>query len=384
MRDRFTVGVEEEYQLVEPATGELRSGAGVVREADRSGQVAGEVQATMLEIGTPVCTDATEVAIALRERRFQASAAAAAEDLEIISAGIHPFSSWAGQQISEGERPRMLVGLYGQLLRRMHICGMHVHVAIPEELDRVQLMNVVRAYSPHLLALSCSSPFYLGEDTGFTSFRGIAWRGFPFAGAPPRFASSEEYEAFVGLLIQGGAVPDERTVYWSVRPSSRYPTLELRMCDACPRISDAISITALARAIVVSAAEGRLTGIGGRLSASLQDELLGENEWIVARDGLRATLIAPESEDGRLPMHRAVAELMEIVGPVAESLGDGKALGGIQSIIDGGNAADRMRARFAEGGLSEAVDWLVQETRAGTGIDRRRETREESCSAEAR
>jgi glutamate---cysteine ligase / carboxylate-amine ligase len=371
MRERFTMGVEEEYQLVEPSTGELRSRAGVVRRGDRTGEVAGEVHDTMLEIGTPVCTDAAEVAVALRERRFQASAAAAAEDLEIIAAGIHPFSGWVGQEISEGDRPRMLVGMFGQLLRRVQICGMHIHVSIPEELDRLRLMNVVRAYSPHLLALSSSSPFYLGEETGFDSFRAIAWRGFPFAGVPPRFASAAEYEEFMGVLLRSGMIPDERTVYWSVRPSSRYPTLELRMCDACPRISDAVSIAALARAIVVAAATEDLEPIGASLSPSLQDELLAENEWIAGRDGLDATLIGPESADGRLPMRRALDDLLQRVGPVAEALGDGRALEGIATILAEGTASSRIRTRVAEGGLRTAVDWLVQETRAGTGIDRR-------------
>src|SRR5690606_26012912 len=143
---------------------------------------------------------------------------------------------------------------------------------VPEGLDRADLMNAVRAYSPHLMALACSSPFQLGVDTGFASYRPIGWRVFPFVGAPPRFASDEEYRAFVATLLKAGTIPDERTLYWSVRPSARFPTLELRMCDACPRISDAVSIAALGRAIVVAAAEGRLESFGTSLSPSLQDE----------------------------------------------------------------------------------------------------------------
>jgi carboxylate-amine ligase len=378
MRDRFTVGVEEEYQLVEPGSGELRSRAGRVLKADRTGAVEGEVQDTMLEIGTPICRDAAEIADSLRERRFQASAAAAAEDLEILAAGVHPFSDWAHQKLTDGDRPRMLLGIFRHILQRQHIWGMHVHVAVPPEIDRAVLMNSVRAYSPHLLALSCSSPFQVGVDTGFASFRGVAWRTFPFTGAPPRFDSDDDYRKFVAGLLKAGTIPDARTIYWSVRPSSRFPTLELRMCDACPRISDAVAIAALGRALVVAAAEERLDPVGSSLSHSLQDEILAENEWFAARDGLEASLIAPEAASGSIPIRAAIAELLEGVGPVAEALGDGDEVREVERILESGNASDRMRAQYAGiPDLRAIVDWLVEETRVGTGIDRRHERRDD-------
>jgi carboxylate-amine ligase len=270
----------------------------------------------------------------------------------------------------------MLLGVYRHILQRQHIWGMHIHVAIPTDIDRVLLMNSVRAYSPHLLALACSSPFQVGVDTGFESFRAVAWRTFPFAGAPPRFDSDDEYRRFVAGLLKAGTIPDERTIYWSVRPSARFPTLELRMCDACPRISDAISIAALGRALVVAAAEERLDPVGSSLSFSLQDEILTENEWVAARDGLDALLIAPETPAGSLPVREAIADLLERVGPVAETLGDGNAVRGVERILLGGNGSDRMRAEFARVQDYRAiVDWLVEETRVGTGIDRRHEHR---------
>lgn len=376
MRELFTVGVEEEYQLVEPATRELVSRASNVLQADRSGQVEGEVQETMVEVGTPISATATEVVGSLRERRFQAGAAAGSEDLEIMAAGSHPFSGWQHQVSSGAERPQMLMGLFRQILRQEHIFGMHIHVAVPEGFDRAVLMERVRGYTPHLIALSASSPFLFGEDTGFASFRTVSWRRFPFAGVPPGFASMQEYDDFVRILIRGGAIPDGRTVYWSVRPSPRYRTLELRMCDVCPRISDAAALAALGRAMVVAAAEELLPSAASSLRPALQDEVLAENEWIAARDGLDATLIAPETADGRLPIRAAVERLLELVAPIAESLGDGDALQGIASILERGSAADRMRAiHRREGNLQAVVDWLLQETRSGTGIDRRQESR---------
>jgi glutamate---cysteine ligase / carboxylate-amine ligase len=385
LRDRFTIGVEEEYQLVDLESGELRSHGGAVRRADRSGAVAGEVQDTMLEIGTPICRDARELRDRLRERRFQTAAAAASEDLEILAAGTHPFSGWKNQVLASGTRPRLLVELFRQLLRQQSIWGMHIHVSIPDDLDRVLLMNTVRTFGPHLLALSCSSPFHLGEDTGFDSFRTISWRGFPFSGVPPHFESADHYREYVAMLLDAGTIPDERTLYWSVRPSCRYPTLELRMCDVCPRIGDAVAIAAFARAIVAAAAEDTLQPIGSSLSASLQDEVLRENVWIAARDGLAATLIAPEQPGDRIQIREAINDLLRTVQPIAERLGDAEAMHGITTILDRGNAADRMRERIADRpDMPSMVDWLVEETRAGTGIDRRRTRREEPGGTEHR
>jgi glutamate---cysteine ligase / carboxylate-amine ligase len=376
MREHFTLGVEEEYQLVEPASRELVSRAAEVLEADRSGTVEGEAQETMVEIGTPISCCADEVAASLRQRRFQAGAAAASEDLEILAAGVHPFSGWQHQEPSAADRPRMLMGLFRQVLRQEHIFGMHIHVAVPERYDRAVLMERVRGYAPHLIALAASSPFLLGDDTGFASFRTVSWRRFPFAGVPPGFAGMREYDDFIQILIRGGAIPDRRTVYWSIRPSPRYQTLELRMCDVCPRISDAAALAALGRAMVVAAAEDRLPSVGSSLSPSLQDEVLTENEWIAARDGLGATLIAPEADAGSRPIREGVERLLEMVRPIAESYGDGPALEGIGAILEKGSAAERMRALHRrEGSLHAVVDWLLQETRAGTGIDRRQESR---------
>jgi glutamate---cysteine ligase / carboxylate-amine ligase len=375
MRELFTLGVEEEYQLVDPSTLELAGRATEVLAADLSGAVEGEAHETMLEIGTPASRSADEVAEALRQRRFQAGAAAAAEDLEIVAVAAHPFSRHEHAE-SEAERPRMLRQLFRRIMRQEHISGMHVHVAVPDGIDRALVMDRLRPYSPHLIALSASSPFLLGEDTGFCSFRTISWRRFPFTGVPPRFRSEAEYDAFMGTLIGSGAIPDARTVYWSLRPSPRYPTVELRMCDICPRMEDAVSIAALIRCMVVAAAEDRLEAIGPSLAAPLQDEMLRMNEWIGARDGLHASLIAPGEAGDRLPMTDAVTRLVDAMLPIAESLGDGVAVERVGEILARGNGADRMRELHARtGSLLDVVDWLVQETRAGSGIDRRRESR---------
>ncbi len=373
MRERFTLGVEEEYQLVDPQTRELRSGGRHVLATDRTGELTGEMQDTMVEIGTPVCRAADELEERLRERRFQAGAAAAAMDLEMLAIGTHPFSGWKEQELTRTPRSLMLRERFRHLVRLDHICGMHVHVAVPEQLDRIALMDVVRAYTPHLLALSCSSPYHAGEETGFDSYRTVAWRRFPLSGASPRFGCESAHRAFMDVLLRSGMIPDERTVYWSVRPSPRYPTIEVRVCDVCPNLGDAVAIAALTRALVVAAAEDRLQPPGSSLEPALQDVVLRENEWVAARDGLDAVLVAPERINAQAPVRDAIRQLLETVGPIAESLGDTAALQGIARILEEGNGADRMRRQHAAGGdLRRVVAWAVAETRAGAGMDRRR------------
>jgi glutamate---cysteine ligase / carboxylate-amine ligase len=377
MREKFSLGVEEEYLLVEPETGELRSGGQLVLESDRSGEVSGELQDTLVEIGTPVCHSAADVAARLAERRFQAAAAAATLDLELLAVGCHPFSGWKEQRLTTTERSLMLRERFRHLVRQEHIGGMHVHVCVPDAFDRIALLDVVRAYTPHLLALACSSPFHAGVDTGFSSYRSITWRRFPLSGASPHFSSSAEHSALMDVLLRGGLIPDERTVYWSVRPSPRYPTLEVRVCDVCPSIGDAAAIAALARAVVVAAAENVLPPLASPLPPALHDIVLTENEWIAARDGLDARLVAPDSDAGSTPVRAAISGLLEVVEPILTSFGDEAALIAIARILERGNAADRMRAHFAEhDDLRRLVAWCVAETQVGTGMDRRHASRD--------
>ncbi len=372
MREQFTLGVEEEYLLVDPATGELRSEGAVVLETDRSGEVIGEAQETLVEIGTPVCHDGAELMERLRERRFQAAAAAAAVDLDLLALGTHPISGWKGHELAQSERSAMLFERFRHIVRLDHICGMHVHVAVPESLDRIALMNRLRAWTPHLLALAASSPFHAGEDTGYASIRTMMWRRYPLSGVPPHFASAAEHRQFMDLLLRSGMIPDERTVYWSIRPSPRYPTVELRVCDVCPSIGDAVSIAVLARALVIAAAEERLPDPADTLPDSLHDVVLRENEWTAARDGLDAELVAPDRADARVTVRASLHELLDLVAPIAESVGDAHALEGIAAILARGSAAQRLRALFEqERDLLTVTRWAVEETRAGIGMDRR-------------
>ena len=376
----FTVGVEEEYQLVDPATGALRDRATTLREADWTGELVAELQESTVEIGTPVSTSAAHVHDHLQRLRFQAGTVASAHGVAIVAAGLHPFFEWQGHRRPALERYRSIEARYGRIARDEHIYGMHIHVAVPDGVERLRIMNIVRHYLPHMLALSASSPYLEGEDTGFASFRTILWRRWPNSGIPPRFETEAEYRHFVDTLLMAGIIQDPWNLYWSLRPHPEYPTIEFRVTDVCPSLRDAVGITALARALVYAAATGVITDDAPRhISPALNQDFLRANEWRVARDGLEATLIDTCTGTGQKPVRAAIRSLLDSVAQCADELGDTNELGYIDTILERGNAADRMRNAYSDSGdFRSVVSWLVEETLTGTGLDRRMSARDPS------
>jgi glutamate---cysteine ligase / carboxylate-amine ligase len=379
MLDAYTIGVEEEYQLVDPESGGLLSRASDVLSTDWADALQGELHETTVEIGTAICADSGAVETELRRRRFQAATTAAAEGLDIVAAGLHPFSSWEGHGIRPAKRYAAIEKLHERIAREVNIFGMHVHVGIPEHVDRTALMEQVRVFVPHLLALSASSPYLDADDTGFASYRSILWRQFPYTGIPPRFKNEAEYEQFIGLLLRSEAIRDRGNIYWSIRPHFSYPTLEFRAMDACPRLEDAATIAAFARLLVAGVAEGHLAPPGGgTLSSELWYAILTENEWHAARFGLDAFLTDPEAERGRTPLRTAIRGLLDRAAPLAAELNETSVLDRVEELLQRGTASDRMRQVYAEHrSFEEVVAWLVRETRLGTGFDRRRAQRAE-------
>lgn len=376
--DQHTLGVEEEYQLVDRETGELRSRARNVIAWDwTGGDIKPEMQENTVEVETRVCAESACVRDELARLRLQAAVAAEAQGLRVVAAGTHPFSGWEGHEYSEGEVYRQLREEYRHLADTQHIFGMHVHVGVPEGVDRVRVMNVARLYLPHLLALTASSPFYLGEDTGYASFRSLLWRRWPRTGAPPRLADAAELERLVRWLMETRSIDAPGRVYWDIRPHHRYPTLEFRVTDVTPRIEDAVAAAALARAVTAGAAEGVLREPD--LPDSLVGPLLRENAWRASRDGLGAELVdLSGTEPATLPVREALVRLAETLAPVAERLGDAETLAGIPAVLERGDAALRIRkqAERLDGDLQELVRWMADETVLGVGMDRRTEQRE--------
>jgi carboxylate-amine ligase len=376
-REEFTVGVEEEYQLVSVGSGELCSRARHVLEADWAGDLQPEAHETMLEVGTHVCKSSEELRTELLRLRLQVASTAATEELRVVAAGTHPFSRWETQLMTRSKRYDAIREHYARVVRSEQVFGMHVHVAIPSRHQRIPLLRHARWFTPHLLALSCSSPMYEGADTGFSSYRHILWRQLPLTGPFPGFGSDEEYARFVSLLVDTGAAMDVGTIYWSIRPHPEYPTIEYRIADVCPRVEDAVAIAGLARLLTVALAEGALSAPLTRFGDSADAAVIGANEWTVARYGLDATVVDPGIATGGEPIRDSLRRLLDTLAPVADRLGDSAALVGVGRILDRGNGADRMREHItSSGGSAGLIDWLEGESMLGTGMDRRLEQRE--------
>lgn len=375
----FTVGVEEEYQLVDAATGELKSRARWVIGLDWASEIKEEMQEHTIEVETRVCEGTRCVKDDLARLRFQAAVAAEAAGTRIVAAGVHPFSPAAGHRFTD--RP-VYTGIreeYRALAETQAIFGMHVHVGVPEGVDRVAVTNVARLYLPYLLCLTASSPFYEGADTGYASFRSLIWRRWPRTGAPPRLDGQREYEELVRVLQETESLDAPGRIYWDLRPHHKYPTVEFRVTDVTPRLEDAIAAAALARAVVAGAVAGVLTEPD--LPAPIVQALLGENAWRASRDGTDAMLV--EMEGGRprsVPAREAVSRLAERLEGVAAALGEAGIRRSVEETLERGCAALVMRERAREtgGDLAALVGWMADETVLGAGMDRRRDQRLET------
>lgn len=368
----FTVGVEEEYQLVDAGTGELKSRARYVIAGDWAHELKPEMQEHTLEVETGVCEGTACVRDDLARLRFTAAVAAESQGLRIVAAGTHPLSPAEGHQFSAGPVYAELREEYRRLAESQAIFGMHVHVGVPQGVDRARLSNCVRLHLPLLLALSAASPYFEGDDTGHASYRSVLWRRWPRTGAPPRFADDAEYAALVRWLVESGRIDAPGRLYWELRPHHVYPTIEARIADCTPRLEDAVTIAALLRAIVAGAVEGIIRD--SRLPDSFVQTLLSDNGWRASRYGTRGEMADVESAEPRTITVQAWAErLGERLEGVAAALGDGEELARLPELLRRGCAAEAIRERAAQvdGDLGRVALWLADETVVGAGMDRR-------------
>jgi len=365
MNHRFTIGVEEEFQIVDPATGELRSHVTnlVEQTSDKLGdQVKPELHQSIVEIGTKICGDVEELDTELRRIRGELVRAADRAGLQVAAAGTHPFSNWIDQVITPGDRYKNIVEELQQLARSLLIFGMHVHVAVPDRTTMIDLMNMARYFLPHLLALSTSSPFWMGRDTGLKSYRTTVFRRFPRTGIPDHFSSWSEYEDFINLLVHLHCIDNAKKIWWDVRPHPVFGTLEFRICDVATRVDEAVAIAALIQAIVVKLHRLYTRNMGFRTYARA---LIEENKWRAARWGVEGKLI-DFGKRIEVPMPELGEELLAFVDDVAEDLGSHEALRPIHRILREGTSAERQLRVYREtGDLKAVVHHLVTETRDG-------------------
>jgi carboxylate-amine ligase len=365
MAHRFTLGVEEEFQIVDPATGELRSHVSELIAASSPAlgeQIKPELHQSIVEMGTQICGNVEELRGEIVRIRGELVAAAERVGLQVAAAGTHPFSSWIDQVISPGERYQTIVEELQQLARSLLIFGLHVHVAVPDNTTAIDLMNMVRYFLPHVLALSTSSPFWLGRDTGLKSYRTTIFRRFPRTGVPDYFSSWSEYENYIKLLVELHCIDNAKKIWWDVRPHPTFGTLEFRVCDVPTKVEESVAIAGLIQAIVVKLHRLYTKNQGFRLYPRA---LIEENKWRASRWGIQGKLI-DFGKRTEVPMKDLAIELLEFVDDVLDDLGSRSAVDYIRTILREGTSADRQVRVFREtGDLQAVVRHLVAETRAG-------------------
>jgi carboxylate-amine ligase len=359
----FTVGVEEEFQIVDPETLELKSHVSELLKssADSLGsQIKPELHQSIVEVGTRICQNVNELQDEVFRIRQELAAAADRAGLAVAAAGTHPFSHWKDQVLSPGIRYESIVEELQQLARSLLIFGLHVHVAVPDRQTAIDLMNQARYFLPHLLALSTSSPFWMGRDTGLKSYRTTIFRRFPRTGVPDRFDSWSEFENYVNLLVDLKCMDDGRKIWWDVRPHPSYGTLEFRVCDVPTRPAEAVMLAALCQAIIVKLHRLYTRNMSFRI---YRRALIEENKWRAARWGLDGKLI-DFGKKTEVPMRELALELLEFVDDVVDDLGSRSAVEEIHTVLAEGTSADRQLAVYrATGDMHAVVRHLIQETR---------------------
>lgn len=361
----FTVGVEEEYMLLDRTSLDLvqhiESVLAAVSANDFEGQITGELMQSVLEIATPSCSGPAEIERQLGRLRAYVSDVAAAEGLRIGSAGTHPFSLFERQLITAQDRYRSLVDQLQYVARRELIFGLHIHVAVDDADKAVQVVNGLLQHLGELVALSASSPFWRGQPTGLMSIRQLIAGTGPRSGPPPRFEDYTDYAAVVDRLERTGCITDYTEIWWDIRLQPRLGTIEIRVCDAATRVEDSVALSAYCQALVKHYCD--LYEDGAPIPA-FHRILTAENKWLAARYGLDAPLIDLSTEsDARLPARDIVERTLATIVPHARDLGADRELEGIRGILARGNSADRQLRAFAQRhDIADVASHIADET----------------------
>ena len=343
--DPYTLGVEEEYMLLDGETFDLVQHVEAVLEAAYGGEyerrVNPELMQSVLEIATPVCRTATEVEDELRQLRTYVTGIARERGMRVGSAGTHPFSLFERQRITARDRYRHLVDQLQYVARRELIFGLHVHVAVDDCERAIQVVNGLLARLPAFLALSANSPFWRGEPTGLASSRQMVFAAFPRSGPPPRFKDYNDYAEVVGQLEKTGCIADYTHIWWDIRLHPRFGTVEIRVCDAVTRVEDAVALAAFCQSLVKLYSERH--AIGAEIP-SYHRILTTENKWLAARYGLEAPVMdLATGRRNRVPVAQLVRRTLRELEPHARELGCDPELEGISEILAKGNGSDRQR-----------------------------------------
>jgi glutamate---cysteine ligase / carboxylate-amine ligase len=361
----LTIGIEEEYQIIDPETRELRSYITEILEGDHVTlrQVKPELHQSIVEVGTEVCRTPADARAELVKLRRALIEHVEKSGLRVAAAGTHPFSSWVTQEITPLERYLGVKADMAELAQQLLIFGTHVHIGIEDREFLIDALNAARYVMPHILCLSTSSPFWMGRNTGLKSYRSVIFRNFPRNGIPRVFRSWWDYARLVDTLVVTKSIPDGSKIWWDARPHHAYPTLEFRICDVSTRIDEAVCVAALFQAVVAKLWKLRRDNLTFRVYPA---DLIEENKWRAVRYGLDGKLIDLGKQQ-ELPARTLVREVIEwFVDDVVDELGSRKEVEYAFRILDEGTSADRQLATYERtGDLKAVVDQLIAETREG-------------------
>ncbi|HEV8603317.1 MAG TPA: carboxylate-amine ligase [Gaiellaceae bacterium] len=363
----YTLGVEEEYMLLDSDSFDLVQHIDTVLAAvvghELEAQMKAELMQSVLEIATPICRTASDVDRELRKLRGYVTSVARDNSLRVGSSGTHPFSLFERQRITAGDRYRALVDQMQYVARRELIFGLHVHVAVDDPEKAIQVVNGLLLELPSMLALSANSPFWRGEPTGLASTRQMVFAAFPRSGPPPRFRDYSDYAEVVGQLEKTGCIPDYTHIWWDIRPHPRLGTVEIRVCDGVTRVEHAVGLAAYCQALVKLYCERFDRGEQIR---SYHRILTSENKWLAARYGLEAPLMDLETgRRNRVPVAQLVRRRLRELEPHARELGSERELEGVQDLLAKGNGASRqLRVFNANRDVVEVVREIADATEA--------------------
>lgn len=364
-KNLFTLGVEEEFQIVDPVTRELKShieqileeGKMILRE-----QVKPEMHQSVVEMGTDVCTNIKDAKREVFKLRSELRKLAHKNNLRIAAAGTHPFSHWKDQRITEHPRYKQVVDDMQQVARANLIFGLHVHVGIDDRDDAIHIMNTARYFLPHIFALSTNSPFWLGRNTGFKSYRSKVFDRFPRTGIPDFFASAGEFDEYVKLLIKTGCIDNAKKIWWDIRLHPFFGTLEFRICDIPLRAEETIALAALMQAVVAKLYKMLRQNT---IFRNYRRVLIAENKWRACRYGISGKLIDFGKKE-EVPTVDLVHELLEFVDDVVDELDSREEINYIHKMLEMGTGADRQLKVWEQSyDLKTVVDFIIEETSVG-------------------
>ncbi|MBV9676408.1 MAG: carboxylate-amine ligase [Acidobacteriaceae bacterium] len=366
MEPSLTIGIEEEYQTVDPNTRDLRShieaeiiskGKLFLKEA-----VKAEMHQSVVEIGTGVCRSVKDAAVQLKQFRTHICQLAKQNNLRMAAAATHPFADWRNQEIYPDARYETIVEDLRMVARANLIFGLHVHIGVEDRETAIHLMNAARYFLPHILALSTNSPFWLGMDTGLKSYRCKVFDKFPRTNIPDTFQSWGEYERFVNLLVKTNCIDNAKKIWWDIRPHPHFPTLEFRICDVPMRADETIALVALIQATIAKLYKLHAANTSFRI---YERALIMENKWRALRYGLDGKLI-DFGKQTEVPVRDLIYEYLRFIDDVVDELNSREEINYIHRILEQGTGADRQLRIFQEtGDLTKVVDYIIYETEAG-------------------